>query len=148
MKPVWLVKSFETITGTELYAILKLRSEVFVVEQDCVYLDADGKDKDALHLFAMDGANCIAYLRMMDIGMYYKENACIGRVVIHPSHRGKHLAYALVAEAIAICKKEYNNPPIKISAQKHLQHFYEKCGFKFKGEDYLEDGIPHCAMYR
>ena len=70
MKPVWLVKSFETITGTELYAILKLRSEVFVVEQDCVYLDADGKDKDALHLFAMDGANCIAYLRMMDIGMY------------------------------------------------------------------------------
>ncbi len=143
----WIVKSFDQLLTSELYAILKLRSEVFVVEQNCVYLDADGKDAAALHLFSMEGDRCIAYLRIMGQGNYYKEYSSIGRVVVHPDSRGQRLAYGLIEQSLIQCKNNFPTSPIKISAQKYLQHFYEKCGFAYQGEDYLEDGIPHCAMY-
>lgn len=143
----WKIKGFDALTIPELYLILKLRSEVFVVEQDCVYLDADGKDQTATHIFLNDKDNCNAYARILDSGNYYEDYVCIGRVVIHPDQRGNHLAYKLIAQSLKVCSEKFPLKPIKISAQKHLQHFYEKCGFRYQGEDYLEDGIPHCAMY-
>ena len=143
----WKIKGFEALTTAELYLILKLRSEVFVVEQECAYLDADGKDEMAIHIFLNDKENCNAYARILDSGHYYDDYVCIGRVVIHPNQRGNHLAYKLIAQSLKICSEKYPLKPIKISAQKHLQHFYEKCGFQYQGENYLEDGIPHCAMY-
>lgn len=147
VKPSWELKSFNDLTTSELYAILKLRSEVFVVEQDCVYLDSDGKDAQALHLFALSASHCIGYSRLFDLGEYYDQYAAIGRVVLATPYRGRGWAYDLIAHSIAACQKNFGPKSIKISAQKHLQSFYENCGFRYKGEDYDEDGIPHCAMY-
>lgn len=147
VKPTWILKSFDELTTPELYAILKLRSEVFVVEQDCVYLDADGKDTAALHLFARSENHCVGYTRLFDLGHYYDQYVAIGRVVLAELYRGRGWAYDLMEHSIVACNEHFGSKPIKISAQKHLQPFYENCGFQYRGEDYDEDGIPHCAMY-
>ena len=144
----WSIKKFNQLDVNNLYSILKLRSEVFVLEQKCPYLDIDEKDKKALHIFSLDNKDdCIAYGRILKPDDYYKNYTAITRIVIRKKDRNKQLGYELVKKLIEICKENYKEKKIKISAQKHLQNFYEKCGFVFKGENYLEDEIPHCAMY-
>ena len=144
----WSIKKFNQLDINNLYSILKLRSEVFVLEQKCPYLDIDEKDQKALHIFSLDNKDdCIAYGRILKPDDYYKNYIAITRIVIRKKDRNKQLGYELVKKLIEICKENYKEKKIKISAQKHLQNFYEKCGFVFKGENYLEDEIPHCAMY-
>ena len=143
----WSRKSFDELNKNELYDLLKLRSEVFVVEQNCVYQDIDNKDKKGSHFFAHDGSDLIAYLRVMELGVFYPNHISIGRVVVKQTHRNKKLGNEILVKAIDFCRKKFPKTPIKISAQTHLKAFYNQLGFEFKGEAYLEDGIPHCAMY-
>lgn len=143
----WSIKSFDELNKNELYDLLKLRSEVFVVEQNCVYQDIDDKDIKGTHFFGQDGSDLIAYLRVMEVGVFYPNHMSIGRVVVKQTHRNKKLGNEILAKAIDFCRKKFPKTPIKISAQTHLKSFYNQLGFEFKGEAYLEDGIPHCAMY-
>lgn len=141
------VKQFHDLTLDELYGILKLRSEVFVVEQDCVYLDIDDKDQKALHLFIKIDTKIIAYTRLFDKG-YYFDNASIGRVVTHLDYRKEGLGHVLIKDSITTIEKEFNTSKIEISAQEHLKKFYESHNFHQVGDSYLEDGIPHIRMIR
>ena len=143
----WSIKSFDELNKNELYDLLKLRSEVFVVEQNCVYQDIDDKDIKGTHFFGQDGSDLIAYLRVTEAGVLYPNHISIGRVVVKQTHRNKKLGNEILANAIDFCRKKFPKTPIKISAQTHLKSFYNQLGFEFKGEAYLEDGIPHCAMY-
>ncbi|MCF6213314.1 MAG: GNAT family N-acetyltransferase [Flavobacteriaceae bacterium] len=143
----WLLKKFNELTTTELYAILKLRSEIFVVEQNCAYQDLDNKDQKALHLFTEKKGKIAAYTRLFKPGDYYKE-AAIGRVLITTSQRGVGLGHKLIEKSILELKRIYGNNPIKIGAQTHLKSFYEAHGFIQSSEEYLEDGIPHIYMIR
>ncbi|MCO4798946.1 MAG: GNAT family N-acetyltransferase [Colwelliaceae bacterium] len=146
---VWQVKSFNQLTLDELYDALKLRIDVFVVEQTCYYPDLDNLDRhpETLHVFKYNN-NCemIAYLRILPKGQCYKEHPAIGRVIIAETARGSGLAHELIAESIKICHKRFPNQTIKISAQEHLEKFYSRHGFTKCSEMYLEDGIPHISM--
>lgn len=141
------IKKFEALTTNELYAILRLRSEVFVVEQDCVYQDLDDKDKKALHVIGWYGNTIVAYTRIFDVKLYFNE-ASIGRVVVEQKHRSKGFGIDIMNASIDAIKKHYNQTQIKISAQTYLIKFYNKLGFKEQGKPYLEDGIPHTAMIK
>ena len=141
------IKKFEALTTNELYAILRLRSEVFVVEQDCVYQDLDDKDKKALHVIGWYGNTIVAYTRIFDVKLYFNE-ASIGRVVVEQKHRSKGFGTDIMNASIDAIKKHYNQAQIKISAQTYLIKFYNKLGFKEQGKPYLEDGIPHTAMIK
>ena len=141
----WTIKPFSELSAPEVYQILGLRSEVFVVEQNCVYQDIDGKDFKALHLIGRSDNEIVAYARLFDIGIYFPE-ASIGRVAIKLSYRGKHLGHELMKEAIEGIKKHFDQSSITISAQLYLKKFYESHGFIQIGESYLEDGIPHIRM--
>ena len=139
------LKSFKELSTTELYKILQLRNEVFVVEQNCVYQDADGKDLKALHLFIKNQEDIIAYLRIFKPGDYFK-HASIGRVVTHPSYRGKNFGKQIMQKAIDIITNDLQENTIEISAQTYLKKFYNDLGFQETGNEYLEDGIPHVRM--
>ncbi len=141
------VKSFNELTTQELYGILKLRSEVFVVEQDCAYQDVDDKDQKALHLFMIHVDEIVGYTRIFAAGDYF-EKASIGRVVVQEKHRDKKHGHLLIKESITIIKNQLNTSEIIVSAQTYLQKFYESHGFSKVGEAYLEDGIPHIKMLR
>ena len=141
------IKKFEALTANELYTILRLRSEVFVVEQDCVYQDLDDKDKKALHVIGWYGNTIVAYTRIFDVKLYFNE-ASIGRVVVEQKHRSKGFGTDIMNASIDAIKKHYNQAQIKISAQTYLIKFYNKLGFKEQGKPYLEDGIPHTAMIK
>lgn len=133
----------------ELYQLMALRQEVFVVEQNCPYLDADGKDQNAWHLMGFDeNENLIACARMGPHGVFYENYASIGRIVSAPSVRGKGIGKKLMNVCLETAEKLFNNQPIKISAQCYLIRFYESFGFKTTGKQYLEDNIPHIAMIR
>lgn len=138
-------KEFKELTLDELYEVLRLRTEVFVVEQDCVYQDIDNKDQKAIHIIGWEGDEIVAYTRIFKPGVYFKE-AAIGRVLVAHTHRNKGLAHQLLAESIREIKNRYQSDCIKISAQTYLLDFYSSHGFKAEGEPYLEDGIPHRAM--
>ena len=140
-------KKFNQLSVDEIYGILKLRSEVFVVEQNCVYQDLDGKDELAIHLFYKNENEIIAYTRIFDKGDYYKENPSIGRVVVRKNERGKDHGKTIMKDAILYIKNNYNNKSIELSAQKYLEKFYKELGFYVKGKEYLEDGIPHQRMF-
>lgn len=133
------IKHFSELSNTELYEILKLRNEVFVVEQKCYYQDCDGHDLDAHHLLCYDD-ELIGYLRILKSGVTYDE-ASIGRVVVKRSHRSHKIGQKIMQAAI-----EYLEPPIRISAQAYLLSFYQSLGFKQVSEMYLEDDIPHVEM--
>ena len=141
------IKKFEALTANELYTILRLRSEVFVVEQDCVYQDLDDKDKKALHVIGWYGNTIVAYTRIFDVKLYFNE-ASIGRVVVDQKHRSKGFGIDIMNASIDAIKKHYNQTQIKISAQTYLIKFYNNLGFKEQGKPYLEDGIPHTAMIK
>ena len=140
-------KSFNELSTTELYGILQLRSEVFVVEQDCVYQDLDGKDTKALHIFGVKNKKVVAYTRVFKPGDYFKE-ASIGRVVVAQSERQYKYGYAIMEASIEAVKNKFNTSKIKLSAQCYLKTFYSNLGFSIVGEEYLEDGIPHIAMLK
>jgi ElaA protein len=138
---------FQNLSLQQLYDILQLRSEVFVVEQDCVYQDIDNYDQISTHILAYDKGLLVAYSRILPPNTYF-DKASIGRVITKESHRKLKLGHKLMQESISYIEETYGKQPIKISAQQYLIKFYSKHGFKPKGEGYLEDGIPHIAMYR
>ena len=142
-----VIKKFSELSTEEIYNILKLRSEVFVVEQNCVYQDIDEKDKKATHLFIEKNNEIIAYTRIFKKGYYYEENPSIGRVVVSKKERGKKLGKEIMLNSIEFIKKELEGRKIELSAQKYLDKFYKDLDFYSEGEDYLEDGIPHQRMF-
>lgn len=142
----WTCKKFNELSPAELYNILKLRSEVFVVEQNCVYLDTDGKDTDAWHLCGwLNGELLVAYARLLAPGVSYAE-ASIGRVVSSPAHRKDGYGKILMQKAIENTCSIFSVTAIKIGAQQYLTTFYNNLGFTVTSEPYLEDGIPHVEM--
>jgi ElaA protein len=141
----WKIKPFENLSANELYDIMRLRSEIFVVEQNCVYLDLDGKDKVALHLFGEFEGKIVAYSRLFEAGISF-DNASIGRVVVGANYRDKKWGHDLMREAIAGIKTHFGESKITIGAQLYLQKFYESHGFVQTSEMYLEDDIPHIEM--
>ena len=140
-------KTFKDLTTKELYNLLQLRSEVFVVEQDCVYQDLDGKDEKALHIIGKKDNKIVAYTRVFKPGDYFTE-ASIGRVVVSKEERQHKYGYDIMKASIKAVKDYFNETKIKLSAQTYLKQFYNNLGFKEKGEEYLEDGIPHVAMVK
>jgi ElaA protein len=141
------VKYFSELNTDELYKLLQLRSEVFVVEQDCVYQDIDGKDEKALHVIGLKNNKVVAYTRIFRPGDYFKE-ASIGRVVVAENERQHKYGYDIMEASIRAIGKYYSETLIKISAQTYLKRFYNNLGFNEIGEEYLEDGIPHVAMIK
>ncbi len=141
------VKAYEMLTRDELYTLLQLRAEVFVVEQDCVYQDIDGKDDKALHVLGYKNEHLVAYTRIFPPNTYFKE-ASIGRVVVKDTERMHKYGYDLMNASIKAIEDQYQVQTIKISAQTYLMKFYNQLGFKKIGEEYLEDGIPHIGMIR
>ena len=139
------VKTFAELTTQELYDVLQLRSEVFVVEQDCVYQDIDGKDQKALHVIGFKNKKIVAYTRLFKPGDYF-ELASIGRVIVDKSQRQYKYGYDIMNASIDAVKTHYNQSEIKISAQSYLKRFYGNLGFEVIGDAYLEDGIPHIGM--
>lgn len=139
------IKRFNELSIVELYELLQLRSEVFVVEQNCVYQDIDGKDEKALHVLGYYESNLAAYSRLFDKGYYFDESS-IGRVVVSPKYRDKKLGHELMKVSIRAISDFYGEETITISAQEYLQKFYEVHGFVKISEMYLEDDIPHIRM--
>lgn len=145
MQLTWIFKSFDELTTTELYAILQLRCEVFVVEQNCVYLDIDGKDKKSFHLMAWHGDDLAAYTRLVPPRISFAE-ASIGRVLSSPKYRRLGIGITLMQKSIHHTLESYATTKIRIGAQLYLKAFYESFGFVTQGEEFLEDGIPHIEM--
>jgi len=145
--PFFILKSFETLTPLELYSILRLRNEVFVVEQNCVFQDADNKDQESTHLMYWKGHELIAYCRLLPPRLMYEEMS-IGRVVSSPGSRGIKAGKQIIAEGIDCCYQQFGKGPIRIGAQCYLINFYTSFGFKIEGSVYLEDGIEHIEMIK
>jgi ElaA protein len=143
----WITRKFDELTLEQLYSILELRNEVFIVEQNCVYNDTDGKDQSAWHLMAIEGDKLIAYTRILPPGISYSDPA-IGRVVTAPSTRRSGLGKELMKRSIEACEKLFGKTSITLNAQVYLQSFYESLGFIVVGEEYLDDEIPHIRMSR
>jgi len=141
----WKIKPFETLSLNELYQVLRLRSEIFVVEQNCVYQDIDNKDQKALHLMGEFEGKIVAYARLFKSGDYF-DQASIGRVIIDTNYRDKKWGHELMREAIAGIEQYFGESKITISAQLYLQKFYESHDFVQTSEMYLEDDIPHIEM--
>jgi len=172
----WHWRAWGDLTTAELHALLQLRSRVFVVEQACVYLDVDGRDPDAFHVLGkteapladppgtgVHGAGAVhsssaaraacdahlaAYARVFAPGARYEDAACIGRVITHPSARGRGLGRAVMVETITGCERRWPGAAIGLEAQQHLGRFYGSLGFRVVGVPYVEDGIPHVSMRR
>ncbi len=143
----WTVKTFENLTPNELYAILRLRSEVFVVEQNCVFLDMDNKDQFSIHLMGWHENNLVAYTRLIAPQLVY-ENMSIGRVVTSSFYRRAGIGKELMKVSIEKCYELFGKGEIKIGAQLYLKKFYENFGFIQSGEVYDEDGIDHIEMIK
>lgn len=145
---IWKIKTFQEFTVPELYNLLKARSEVFVVEQNCVYLDADGYDQQAIHVWAEDEeGEILAYCRVFDKGIKYEETS-LGRVITTQKGRGRSLGKQLIQYAVETIENRYHTSEIRISAQDYLLKFYGDFGFEDTGKKYLEDDIPHTEMIR
>ncbi|GAA4511112.1 GNAT family N-acetyltransferase [Sphingobacterium thermophilum] len=145
MDIIWKIKEFEELSNFELYQILQLRINVFMLEQECLYPECDNKDLKGKHLMGYLNNQLVAYARLLPPGVSYPD-ASIGRVVVHPQCRHLKLGNALMSKAIAQVREDFPNEDIRISAQAHLQGFYERVGFERVSEEYLEDNIPHVEM--
>jgi ElaA protein len=143
----WIVKTFEELTTTELYTLLRLRSEVFIVEQACAFQDLDDTDQLAVHVMGYIDNELAAYTRLFGPGIKY-DMASIGRVVTSPKARGTGAGRELMEYSIAMVEARFGKVPIKIGAQQYLQKFYTSLGFVQSSEMYMEDGIPHIEMIR
>jgi ElaA protein len=154
IETTWQCKHFSTLSLDQLYDILKLRVDIFVVEQTCFYPDLDSdKDKldrhpETLHLLGYQGEQLVAYVRILPKGESYPEYISIGRVVTATNARGGGLGNELMREALLLCQQHFPHESIKISAQEHLKHYYQKHGFNQVSEMYLEDDIPHIGMLK
>lgn len=145
---VWKIKSFEELTTSELYEIIKARVDVFVVEQDTPYPDLDGYDQKALHLWAeQEDKTVLAYCRIFDKGIKYNETS-IGRVLTTEKARGKNLGKQLIQYAVETIENRFKTSEVRISAQDYLLRFYSGFGFTATEKKYLEDNIPHTEMFR
>ena len=141
----WQYKSFSELKPEELYLILRLRADVFVLEQQCLYQDIDSKDQTSFHLSAWAEGLPVAYLRVMPPGLSY-EDASIGRVCTASSHRRTGAGRTLMIKGIEHARKHFPRFSIRIGAQQYLEQFYSSLGFKSTGKEYLEDGIQHVEM--
>ena len=141
----WSLKKYSDLTTDELYAILQLRSVVFVVEQNCPYLDLDDKDQSSWHLLGWQEDRLVAYTRLLPAGVAFEEPS-IGRVVTAPSVRRTGIGRILMQKSIDTCHELFGDAPIQIGAQRYLESFYSSLGFEISGSPYLEDGIPHIHM--
>lgn len=144
----WRFTAFESLGASELYAVLQLRSEVFVVEQACIFQDLDGADQQAMHLLGTQDGRLVAYARCFAAGVLHPEASSIGRIVTRSSERGRGMGHALVEQAIACVLTLSGASPIRIGAQAQLIGFYRRHGFEVAGTPYLEDGIAHVEMLR
>lgn len=140
------IKTFDYLSNTEIYQILRLRSEVFVVEQECIYQDIDNKDKKAVHIFLKEKNEIIAYSRVFKEKEYF-ENPSIGRVVVVNKRRMYGVGKKIMNISIDYIKQNIKAKSIEISAQKYLKKFYSNLGFIQQGDEYLEDNIPHLRMF-
>lgn len=153
-KTQWLAKSFNELSIHQLYDLLKLRVDVFVVEQCCYYPDLDGEQgqldrhQDTIHLLGYQNDILVAYLRILAKGQSYADYPSIGRVATAKHARGSGLGHELMSEGLTICQQYFANQDIKISAQQHLKAFYQQHGFEQVSQMYLEDDIPHIAMIK
>lgn len=141
----WKLKAFDALTVAELYALLQLRTEVFVMEQNCPFQDMDGTDDRAMHLLGVQDGQLIAYARLFPAGIKFAE-ASIGRVVTRMSARGNGLGHVLIQQAIAATHSQWGMQPIRIGAQARLKAYYSQHGFVDVGVPYIEDGIDHIEM--
>lgn len=139
------IRTFDELSNKELYSILRLRSEIFVVEQNCVYQDLDNKDLNAYHLMAIENGELIGYLRILNKGVSYKE-ASIGRVVVKKEYRRKKLGLEIINKGIDFIINTLQEKEVRISAQVYAKNLYKKAGFVEVSEEYLEDDIPHVEM--
>lgn len=144
---IFTIKKFNELSTHELYAVLQLRAEVFVVEQDCVYQDLDNKDLDAYHMLGVLDTKIVAYARIFKPGDYFLESS-IGRIVVKKEFRKFQYGYQLVQNSIQFIENNLQQNKILISAQSYLSKFYNSLGFTQVGEEYLEDGIPHIKMLK
>lgn len=143
----WKFAAFDALTLSELYGVLQLRSEVFVVEQACVFQDMDGADTEAMHLLGTYGGKLVAYARCFAAGVKFKE-ASIGRLITRSDLRGSGAGHVLVRRAIDSVEQQWGPQAIRIGAQARLENFYRQHGFETSGGPYIEDGIPHIEMLR
>ena len=147
LKPHIICKHFKELSTDELYSIIKLRIEVFSVEQNCPYQDLDGKDQESWHVMVFNSnSELIGYSRLLPKGLSYPDYVSIGRVVSAKSVRMNGIGKLLMQASLEQTKKLFGNTPLKISAQAYLKGFYISFGFKPTGEEYLEDNIPHIGM--
>ncbi len=140
-----VTKTYEELTTSELYSLLELRAEVFVVEQNCPYQDLDNRDQEGIHLLGLENGVLLAYARILKPGSLYVEPS-IGRVITKKSARGTGLGKAIFAESISVCHRLFQNQAIRIMAQSYLVPFYQAFGFSVDSDEFLEDGIPHVEM--
>jgi ElaA protein len=147
MSLTWVWKAFNDLSAEEVYTILCVRQEVFVLEQECLYLDADGKDRKAFHLMGFKGDELVAYARILKPGVSYAE-VSIGRILSTKNARGTGAGMQLMDQALSRIENEFGQVPIRISAQSYLKEFYQKYDFQPTGKEYLEDEIPHMEMLR
>ncbi|MBU3105986.1 GNAT family N-acetyltransferase [Clostridium gasigenes] len=141
----WNIKKFNQFKVEEIYKILALRNKVFIVEQECAYLDCDDKDLKSYHLFSEENGEVVAYLRILEKGVSYDEIS-IGRVAVKKNYRGKGISREMMLKAIEFIENNLKEETIKIQAQVYLLNFYSSLGFKAVSEEYLEDNIPHIDM--
>ncbi|MFP3667825.1 GNAT family N-acetyltransferase [Priestia sp. SIMBA_032] len=141
----WKLKKFDDLTNSELYNLLKERTLIFVVEQNCPYLEVDGKDPFSYHLFKEDNGEIVAYLRILPAGVAYQEIS-IGRVFVKKEYRGQGMADELLKKGLDFIRNELKETTVKIQAQDYLRDFYSSFGFQAISETYLEDNIPHIDM--
>lgn len=144
---VWKIKTFDEFSVPELYAVLKARIDVFVIEQNCPYPDLDNYDQKAVHIWAEENGDVLAYCRVFDKGIKYEETS-IGRVLTTEKARGKSLGKQLIQYAVETIENRFHTPEIRISAQDYLLRFYSGFGFEDTGKKYLEDDILHTEMIR
>lgn len=144
---VWKIKTFDEFNVPELYAILKARIDVFVIEQNCPYPDLDNYDQKAVHIWAEENGDVLAYCRIFDKGIKYDETS-IGRVLTTERARGKSLGKQLIQYAVETIENRFHTTAVRISAQDYLLRFYSGFGFEDTGKKYLEDDIPHTEMVR
>ncbi|MBE9540234.1 MAG: GNAT family N-acetyltransferase [Proteobacteria bacterium] len=141
----WQTALFDELSTHQLYTVMRLRQEVFVVEQNCIYHDLDGLDIESGHILCWEDGNLLAYLRCLKPGLSYPQSS-IGRIVVSPKARGRDLGRELVTRGIAYNFQEWPNSDIRIGAQRYLEAFYCGLGFVTDGEPYMEDGIEHVHM--
>lgn len=148
MNVQWIWSSFDGFNVNQLYEVLKLRQEIFIVEQQVPYPDIDDKDRLCMHLMGQVDNEIVAYMRLVPLHLFERGYFSLGRVVVKQSMRGTGLGRALVARGLEYLDTMRNGHPIKISSQLYLKDFYASFGFSMQGEPYIEDLIPHIAMIK